>query len=239
MHACIYAFVCARERKRERKKEKKKERKRERERERERERKREKDDLEGLREIIRIQLAKLPRIPAHARTRTHTHAHARTRTHTHAHARTRTSAPTHTYRKESERESACASVCVRKVLTHTHIHTYTQTLGVPLFKDLSSRVCARRECGTIALAGGRERERESARAHARGRERGSERERCIPQHSSRLSDGLSIVDVQVRQLSEGSLRLERFPVGKVDSHVFELHPANLESQAYLLLATGC
>jgi hypothetical protein len=40
-------------------------------------------------------------------------------------------------------------------------------------------------------------------------------------------------------LSEGSLRLKRFPVGKVDSHVFELHPANLECQAYLLLPTGC
>jgi len=93
----------------------------------------------------------------------------------------------------------------------------------------------------IALSGGREREKERARARARERasERGSKRERCIPQHSSGLSDGLSIVDVHVRQLSEGSLRLKRFPVGKVDSHVFELHPANLECQAYLLLPTGC
>lgn len=72
------------------------------------------------------------------------------------------------------------------------------------------------------------------------REREIEGERrCIPQHRSRLSDGLSIVDVHEWQLSEGCLRPERFPIGKVDSHIFELHPAKLESQAYLLLAIRC
>jgi hypothetical protein len=82
MHAYIrtYIHVCERKRKIERARERQTEREREtetasdRDRQRERERERERD-LEGLREIVRIQFAKLPCIPAHTLSRPRTHTH--------------------------------------------------------------------------------------------------------------------------------------------------------------------
>jgi len=78
MYACIHTYlhtcVCEREKDRESERETDRERERGREGEGERERERQ-NDLEGLREIVRIQFAKLPCIPAHTLTSAHAYTH--------------------------------------------------------------------------------------------------------------------------------------------------------------------